>query len=190
MRQRRRLNPRSEGLRILMEAHHRDLLRYMQRRLPDHEVDGAVAEVFATAWKRLDQVPDGKAALPWLYAVGRHSVLHRNRSAARQARLQQRLHLQPTRTVADPAESISEREILQLAAVCLSDDERELLQLVSWEQLRIPELAEFLGCSTNAASIRVHRMRKKLQQNIDQIRGDHNCPDRPTSKPPVEESNR
>ena len=35
------------------------------------DVDDAVAEVFLVAWRRLEDVPRGEAARPWLYGTAR-----------------------------------------------------------------------------------------------------------------------
>src|SRR5690242_4679562 len=66
--------------------HHVQVLAYARRRVgPD--ADDIVAEVFTTAWRRREAVPD--LALPWLYRTAAHHVLHARRSWAGQARTSQ-----------------------------------------------------------------------------------------------------
>jgi DNA-directed RNA polymerase specialized sigma24 family protein len=50
----------------------------------------AVAEVFLTAWRRLDAVPEGDAARVWLYATARRVIANQRRSGRRQVTLYQR----------------------------------------------------------------------------------------------------
>ena len=54
---------------------------YVARRVP-RDVDDVVAEVYAVAWAKREQVPGGHE-LPWLYAVASREVLHASRGAAR-----------------------------------------------------------------------------------------------------------
>lgn len=161
---------REEELRLLIERHHDAIARYFRRRLPDDEVDGAVAEVFATAWRKLDRVPPGDGTAAWLYRVARNTLLHERRSVARRVRLSERLAAEPNpAATGDPAEIISASDRVVRAARHLSASDAELLELISWEQLQPRELAVVLGCSTNAATIRVHRMRKTLADLLNTI---------------------
>src|SRR5262245_30311394 len=54
--------------------------------------DGA-ADVFLVAWRRLDELPDGAAAWPWLYATARRVIANQRRSSRRRAALQERLEV-------------------------------------------------------------------------------------------------
>jgi RNA polymerase sigma-70 factor (ECF subfamily) len=55
------------------------------------DVDDAVAEVFLVAWRRLGDMPRGKAVRPWLYGTARRVIANQARSQARRSRLQERL---------------------------------------------------------------------------------------------------
>src|SRR5207248_9291870 len=45
-------------------------------------------------------------------------------------------------------------------------DDQEVLRLAAWEGLTNAELAVALGCSENAATIRLHRARKRLAEQL------------------------
>jgi RNA polymerase sigma-70 factor (ECF subfamily) len=45
------------------------LRNYCRRRVAAEAVDDVVADAFLTAWRCLDQVPRGDAALLWMYGV-------------------------------------------------------------------------------------------------------------------------
>ena len=64
---------------------------YCARRTAGSQVADAVADTFLVAWRRIDQVPAGDAALPWLYAVAYKVLAHQWRHRARSRRLIKRL---------------------------------------------------------------------------------------------------
>ena len=55
----------------LFAAHREDIVSYCtwRTRSPSDAHDAA-ADVFLTAWRRLEELPDGDAARIWLYAAG------------------------------------------------------------------------------------------------------------------------
>ena len=63
------------------------MTRYCLRRLPVADANDATAEVFLVAWKKIDRVPAGEEALPWLYGVARNVVRNFSRSTRRSGRL-------------------------------------------------------------------------------------------------------
>ncbi|HEY7668545.1 MAG TPA: hypothetical protein VIE12_10530 [Actinomycetota bacterium] len=42
------------------------MLGYVLRRTDPEEANDVIAETFTVAWRRLEQVPEGDGALPWL----------------------------------------------------------------------------------------------------------------------------
>ncbi len=75
-----------EWLTDLFGRHSRAVLAYARRRLDSAEdAEDVVVEVFATAWRRREVVPD--EALPWLYATAGNVIAHVIRSDSRRTRL-------------------------------------------------------------------------------------------------------
>ncbi|MFF4772697.1 RNA polymerase sigma factor [Microtetraspora fusca] len=67
-------------------AYYADLLAYIRRRVDSHDdAADALAETFATAWRRLPDVPDGHAARLWLYGVARRVLPNGRRTATRRS---------------------------------------------------------------------------------------------------------
>lgn len=56
---------------------------------------------------------------------------------------------------------------LHTALAALDETDRELLNLWSWEQLEPAEIAVVLGLTSNAVSIRLHRAKKRLSENLE-----------------------
>jgi RNA polymerase sigma-70 factor (ECF subfamily) len=148
----------------LFDAYHRQLLAYAARRCPTMaDAEDAVAEVFLVAWRRLDDVPAGEEALPWLYGVARRTVGNQRRGIVRRGRLQARLEQTVERPVvaAPPAAELALEALSRLSAA-----DQELLRLVAWEELSHAEIAYVMGISVNAVTIRLHRARARFEHTF------------------------
>src|ERR1700743_555243 len=67
-------------------ANHAPILGYALRRTtrPEDAAD-VLAETFLTAWRRLDEVPDGDGARLWLYGVARRVLANYYRGERRRS---------------------------------------------------------------------------------------------------------
>jgi RNA polymerase sigma factor (sigma-70 family) len=160
------LPARRERFRILYEANYARILGYALRRCPDPE-DAAdvVSETFLTAWRRLDAVPPEEARL-WLYGTARRVLANQRRGRRRRRQLGERLR----EALGQAASPAPEREgrlgDVASAFACLSDGDREILALAAWEGFGAAELGRVIGCSENAARIRLHRARRRLEGHL------------------------
>jgi RNA polymerase sigma-70 factor (ECF subfamily) len=151
-----------DSFRDLFGRHYGAVFGYAARRLGWHEAGDATAEVFTVAWRRMRSVPDEPNALPWLYGVARRVVANHQRSARRRERLEARSLSEPERRFEpDPTD-------LDQALGALRESDREVLMLVAWEGLSPSALAKALGCSKNAAVVRLHRARARLNAAWDE----------------------
>ena len=64
---------------------------YCARRTPGSQVADAVSDIFLIAWRRIDQIPAGDEALPWLYGVAFRVLSHQWRHNVRSRKLIERL---------------------------------------------------------------------------------------------------
>ena len=130
--------------------------RYVRRRGGGDETGDVVAETFTVIWRRIDDVPDS-AIVPWCLGVARRCLANQRRSTVRRTRLRARIAAEPR-----PVESSPVDPVLEDALSRLEDEQREILRLSAWEGFRAGEIAEVLGITSNAASIRLHRARRDL----------------------------
>jgi RNA polymerase sigma-70 factor (ECF subfamily) len=147
--------------------------RYVRRRVEPHTVDDVVSEVMLTLWRRLDDVPPN-ARLPWAYGVARRHIGNHRRASGRHLRLVGRAEAE--RRPPEPVFDHSLDPELHSALEALPDHDREILRLWAWEQLEPAEIAVVLGLTANAVSIRVHRARKKLGENLEVVRKNEASP--------------
>ncbi len=72
----------------LFEENFRPLLGYAMRRIDDTSAAAdVVAETFTTAWRRLDDVPNGTEARLWLYGTARRVLANYRRGERRRGAL-------------------------------------------------------------------------------------------------------
>lgn len=147
-----------ETFRGLFARHYGAVYGYAARRIGRDDAADAASDVFTVAWRRIRSVPDEPETLPWLYGVARKVVANHRRTQDRRDRLEAKAMAQTDRAF-QPPEPVTD---LDAALEQLRDEDREVLMLVAWEGLGPRGLASALGCSTNAATVRLHRARKRL----------------------------
>jgi RNA polymerase sigma-70 factor (ECF subfamily) len=128
---------------------------YARRRTDAASAEDVVMEVFVIACRRLEQMPS--PPLPWLLGCARRLMANQRRGAQRADALVERLARVETRTLATGA-----TDLVAAALEALSERDREILLLSAWEELEPVEIAEVLGCTRGAATVRLHRARKRL----------------------------
>ena len=150
----------------LFRAHHRLVLAYARRRVPGH-ADDVVAEVFAAAWRRRDDVPAD--ALSWLYRTAGNHVMHARRGDARRSRIAAAVAAcEDAEPAAEDhgdrvAAELDSRAVIRGALGTLGEADQEVLRLWAWEQLDIARIAEVLECRTGTARVRLHRAMRRLR---------------------------
>jgi RNA polymerase sigma factor (sigma-70 family) len=166
----------------LYQAHRGQVLGYALRRVeqPEDAAD-VISEVFVIAWRRLEQIPDGDAARLWLYGTARRVLANHRRGERRRYALAARLR---DELAAHEARAPVGRELSTLAEAFrrLSESDQELLALEGWEGLGPAEIAAVLGCSRNAARIRLHRARRRLRERLGAAEQDLPAGSRATAK--------
>ncbi|MDF5758985.1 RNA polymerase sigma factor [Spongiactinospora sp. TRM90649] len=158
---------RKQRFEEIYQAHYPDLLGYVRRRTdsPDDAAD-ALAETFATAWRRADDLPEGEQARLWLYGVARRVLANQRRGESRRSALAERLRAELAEWDRTEPEGPSAPQAVRDAFARLGEADRELLSLAVWEGLTSGQIATVLGCSGGAARIRLHRARKRLAAEL------------------------
>ena len=157
-----------------------DIVAYCRSRA-ESPSDGqdAAAEVFLAAWRRLDEVPDGDAARPWLYGTARRALANQRRSSRRRSALRERLSATAVAAPSVPSEHEAERELVREALLRLGSRDREVLLLAEWEGLSPAQIGTVLGCLTVTARGRLHRARRRFRAAFEAL----SAPSVPTSRP-------
>ncbi|GII77943.1 hypothetical protein Sru01_29250 [Sphaerisporangium rufum] len=146
------------------------ILGYAMRRCssPEDAAD-VVAETYVVAWRRIAELPGGEAARFWLYGVARRVLANHHRGERRRATRHAELTSEAEALYAASAAPAANDRV-GAALDLLSDADRELLTLAVWEELDPGEIAVVLGCSRNAARVRLHRARRRFARALEKTR--------------------
>lgn len=156
----------------LYESHLKALVNYFVRRGGGLSAEPAdlASEVFAVAWRRLDEVPSPPQDLLWLYGAARKVLSNHRRASGRRARLHDKLVLERGLSSSWEEQSDSNRRaLIRVALTRLRPSDQEVLKLLVWEALTHEEAAQVLGISVNAVALRSSRARKRLGEELNRL---------------------
>jgi RNA polymerase sigma factor (sigma-70 family) len=163
-------DPAARELRFtrIYDLTYRRLLGYVVRRV-DQPADAAdvLADIFLVAWRRMDEIPDDPDYVYWLYGVARRAVANHRRGLRRREAATDRLRSQFAAMIAlvdAPQETAHPALLTALAR--LSEEDRELLTLTSWDELSATEVARVLDIKPGTARVRLHRARARLRSEL------------------------
>lgn len=137
----------------------RDVFAFVRRRTTG-DAEDLVAETYAIAWRRCSDMPPPLLRRAWLFGVARRLLLSEHRHRLRENDLVHDLASTGVPLEAEPGDA--KASIVNAALGRLSETDREMLRLSSWENLTPAELAVVLRIRPGAARVRLHRARRAL----------------------------
>jgi RNA polymerase sigma factor (sigma-70 family) len=157
---------------IIFDRHYDAVHRYLARRVGADLADDLAAEAFTDAFDFRARFDTARTdARPWLFGIATNLLRHHLRSEARRLRAYARVDRPPDIHEADgviEARLDAERAGPMLAAALaqLSTDERDVLLLYAWADLRYEEIAEALQIPIGTVRSRLNRARGRLRELI------------------------
>lgn len=159
-----RLSPMSEMLQSRLGDHAPELLAYLRGRLGPVDAEDALQTVMLKAVEKLDSLRDEEALRGWLYQIARNTLVDVTRRAGREI-------------ASDELEPLAE-EIERGACTCarnlterLSPGQAAIVRLVDLGELSLSEAAKQMGTTVNAATVQLHRARKRLRTEVQSLCG-------------------
>jgi RNA polymerase sigma factor (sigma-70 family) len=159
----------SRRFHALYEENYARISGYALRRArcPEDAAD-VVADTFAIAWRKSDEIPADDEAVLWLYGVARRVLSNQGRRRESHAAVVEMLARDYEEAVwTDPLPYQGVGRPLLDAWGALSADDRDLLGLLVWETLTVDQVAAVVGCSRPVAKLRVHRARRRLARELE-----------------------
>lgn len=146
----------------VVHEHSTALVKYFARRGPRQDAEDLAADVFATAWRRRDDVPR-EAVLPWLYRTAGFTLANHRRKLV-DLPVDRVPDSGSTRVGDDPELSALFDAELRGALQSIGERDRGIILLHAWEGLDGDELAQVLGISRSGADAALSRARKRLRE--------------------------
>lgn len=138
------------------------VLAYLLHRTDRETAQDVLQEVFVTAFRKLDDLPE--PPIGWLLGTARRQLANTHRGARRRDELAVRVaahHCDPAGADDSPADAAVSAALAQLSTA-----DREVLTLSAWYGLTGEEAAQALGCSASAYAVRLHRARHRLADRL------------------------
>lgn len=158
----------AERLESALLSHHRAFLAFLERRLGS---SGGADEVLQTAYARALEkgVPDDDASgvVAWFYRVLRNALVDRARRDDADRRSTARLAAQAEPLAGD------DPELREAVCACMHDllpamkpEYAQVVRAVDLEERSLAEVAAGGGITVNNATVRLHRARQALKQQL------------------------
>lgn len=154
----------ASGFSALYDATATDLLAFLLRRTrtPEDAAD-CLAETFLVAWDKRDKLPSQlEQARPWLFGVARNMLKRDWRRDSRANIAKAEL----ARELKDTQRQIPDDDPVTATLQKLAPIDREIIEMLVWDQLAPREVAAILELSPNVVRVRAHRARLKLREEL------------------------
>jgi RNA polymerase sigma-70 factor (ECF subfamily) len=164
---RRSTNEDAKAFGELFWRHNGAVHGYLARRAGRDTADDLVAEVWLRAFRNRSNFDLGYLdARPWLYGIARN-VLHSHwRQMNKALPLLPSACTDPWPDVDELLDQSAQRASLLSALDALSNEEREALLLVAWEQLSAAAIAQMLNVPASTIRNRLHRARGVMRTGL------------------------
>jgi RNA polymerase sigma factor (sigma-70 family) len=156
----------------IFDRHYDAVHRYLARRVGADLADDLAAEAFTEAFDFRARFDTARAdARPWLFGIATNLLRHHHRSEARRLRAYARVDRPTDMPEAEGAietrlDAQRAAPMIATALAQLSTDERDVLLLFAWADLRYEEIAVALQIPIGTVRSRLNRARGRLRELI------------------------
>ena len=160
----------------LCRRHHEPLMRYLQRLVGAHVAEELYQQTWLSVLDHIDRFnpatsgPGGTKAgafKAWLFRIATNKANDHWRSSGRERAGREGLRLVGENLAPDAGHRMEAAEAeskLQRALEQLPENQRQVLLLRYYSELKFVEIAELLGCPLNTALGRMHKAMLKLKE--------------------------
>lgn len=154
----------------LCRRHHEPLMRYLQRLVGVEVAEELFQQTWLSVLDHIDRFKPGSSAgafKAWLFRIATNKANDHWRSSGRERTGRESLRFVTESAGPDASHRLESTEMsskLQRALEQLPDNQRQVLLLRYYSDMKFVEIAEVLGCPLNTALGRVHKAVIKLRQ--------------------------
>jgi RNA polymerase sigma factor (sigma-70 family) len=169
----RRIRTDPDALELFYREHVDAVQRFVARRVSSPELAADLtADIFVAAMESAERYrADRGTPSAWLYGIARYVVWEEYRRAGRERAApaipgSALLDGDDVTDILERIDAAAGARNLYLAMGALSECERAVLELVAVDQLPVAEAAEALGIGKVTARVRLHRARRRMQEQL------------------------
>jgi RNA polymerase sigma factor (sigma-70 family) len=167
-------------------AEHRRFLAFLVPRIgSEAEAEDLLQDAYVKTLHKGGELKEDERATAWFYQLLRNAMIDRARTRAAEAKAME-AHARELTEAEEMALETQVCQCVQGLLATLPSEQSELLRRVDLEGHRPVDMAEQLGLSANALSVRLHRARKALHARLSEACGTcatHGCLDCSCGKP-------
>ena len=157
---------------VLFERHHVKLYNFLLRLTKRRELsEDIVQDVFLRILRYGHSFRGDAPFIVWMYRLARNAATDQFRKWNREILTDEETPDQPSDDpiASDRAEGDENVALLQVALARLKADKREVLILSRFQELRLEEIGEILGCPLGTVKAKVHRALKELKREYEKL---------------------
>jgi RNA polymerase sigma factor (sigma-70 family) len=169
----RRIRTDPDALEAFYREHFDTVQRFVARRVSNPQLAADLtADIFVAAVESAERYrADRGAPAAWLYGIARHVVWAEYRRAGRERAAppiagSALLDGEDVADIVARIDAVAGARELYRALDRLSEPERAVLELVAVDQLAVTEAASALGIRNVTARVRLHRARRRMQDEL------------------------
>ena len=153
----------SKAFTLLYERYSRMVHGIILARVPRHEADDLVQDVFLFAWRKLSTLREAAAFGGWLGMIARNRAMDYHRQKHESEELTDNAAESLTASPSHKAEAMAALEIIK----SLPEAYRETLMMRLVEGMTGPEIAEQTGLTADSVRVNLHRGMKMLKEKLN-----------------------
>jgi RNA polymerase sigma-70 factor, ECF subfamily len=153
-----------QRFRELYDRTYNRVYAFVLRRVSHDTAPDVVAETYLAVWRRIRDVPaDTRMADAWVFKTAYRVLANSRRGSKRRSALVDRIRQRPVDLLLNVPTTNDADTALNRALEKLSPEQREIITFRYWDDLDTDQIARIMGCSKNAAAVRLTRAQQALR---------------------------
>ena len=159
---------------ILFERHHKILYNFFLRLTGSREVsEDLLQEVFLRMLKYRHTYKGSSEFTTWMFKIARNSRAdHFRKKKFDSAENEPEDLIHPDMIASEHFEKEQESKLLHMALSKLPEEDREVLVLSRFQDVKYKDIAQIFGCLEGTVKARVHRAMQRLRDNFFELSGE------------------
>jgi len=157
-----------QRFRELYDRTYNRVYAFVLRRVSVDVAADVVADTYLAVWRRIRDVPaDTRMADAWVFKTAYRVLANARRGSQRRTALLDRIRQRPVDLLLNIHTTSDSETELNRALEKLRPEQREIIAFKYWDDLDTDQIARIMGCSKNAAAVRLTRAQQALRAALE-----------------------